>query len=129
MTRHDDEARPPDAPRAAQPDRLRVTLARAEDDRVRSDALELGAGACVGDALRMAVEAGLLPADTLRMLQEGGLAVAVYGRLRRLDHPLRSGDRIELLGPLTVDPKLARQRRVARRRAALARDKWSGAGR
>jgi putative ubiquitin-RnfH superfamily antitoxin RatB of RatAB toxin-antitoxin module len=108
---------------------LHVTLARAAGDEVRCDALDLPAGATVADALAHALRAGLLAADEVQAVEAGTLTVAVHGRSRAAGHPLRDGDRIELLGPLTVDPKVARQRRVAHRRAAQARDKWSGAGR
>ncbi|MGD9945503.1 MAG: RnfH family protein [Burkholderiaceae bacterium] len=61
--------------------------------------------------------------------QRGALKAAIYGRLRPLDTPLHDGDRVELLGELSADPKVARQRRVEKRRAALAHDKWRGSGR
>ena len=108
---------------------LRVMLARAAGDDVRCDALELPAGTTLGDALALALRAGLLGADELRAVEAGSLATAVHGRSCSAAHLLRDGDRIELLGPLTVDPKVARQRRVEHRRAAQVRDKWSGAGR
>lgn len=108
---------------------LRVVLARAGGDDVRCDALELPAGATLADALGHARRAGLLAADEFRAIEADRLSIAVHGRSRPLEQALRDGDRIELLGPLTVDPKVARQRRVAHRRAAQARDKWSGAGR
>ena len=108
---------------------LRVVLARAAGDDVRCDALELPAGSTLGDALAQALRAGVLAAQELQAVEAGTLTTAIHGHIRPRAHMLRDGDRIELLGPLTVDPKVARQRRVAHRRAAQARDKWSGAGR
>jgi putative ubiquitin-RnfH superfamily antitoxin RatB of RatAB toxin-antitoxin module len=106
-----------------------VHLARACADDVRIDALELPPGATIAEALSMAAEAGLLSPEERGALERGELAIAVNGRVRPTGQGLRPFDRIELLGPLTVDPKIARQRRVAHRRAAQARDKWSGPGR
>lgn len=106
-----------------------VQLASLDADQVRIDELVLPDGATIADALTAALAAGLLPAQAGEALQAGVLSVAVNGRARSPEHRLSAFDRIELLGPLTVDPKIARQRRVAHRRAALARDKWSGPGR
>lgn len=98
---------------------VRIEVARAVDGRVRIDSLELGAGGTLADALAAAVNAGIVTAEAL-----DGLAVAVYGKVRPPAWPLHDGDRVELLGPLRVDPKLARQRRVEHRRAAAPKDKW-----
>ncbi|MCP5264604.1 MAG: RnfH family protein [Burkholderiaceae bacterium] len=57
-------------------------------------------------------------------LDSGALAIAVFGRAGRSDMPLYDGDRIELLGPVTADPKLARRRRVERARAAAPSGRW-----
>jgi putative ubiquitin-RnfH superfamily antitoxin RatB of RatAB toxin-antitoxin module len=42
--------------------------------------------------------------------------LAVFGRHRQPGEIVAEGDRIELLPPLRVDPKLARLRRAAKRR-------------
>lgn len=102
--------------------RIEVELARAIGDDVRIDRLALDAGATVGDALALAQRLGLVDAGAL-----GGLAMGVFGRACTPSHPLEEGDRIELTAALQVDPKVARQRRVAKRRAALPRDKWNPA--
>ena len=39
--------------------------------------------------------------------------VAVFGKLSKLDHVLRAGDRAEILRPLIADPKQARKKRAA----------------
>ena len=36
----------------------------------------------------------------------------IFGKIVALDAPLRTGDRVEIYRPLTVDPKEARRRRV-----------------
>lgn len=100
-----------------------VVLARVVRGTVRLDALTVPQGATVAQALAQAARGGLLGSADL----EGG-AVAIYGRRRGPDEPLHDGDRIEICGPLTADPKEARQRRVATRRAAAPRDKWRGSG-
>lgn len=102
--------------------RIEVELARALGGDVRVDRLALEAGATVGDALALAVRLGLLERDAL-----AGLAVGVFGHVRSTEHRLEDGDRIELTAALQVDPKVARQRRVAKRRAAQPRDKWNPA--
>jgi putative ubiquitin-RnfH superfamily antitoxin RatB of RatAB toxin-antitoxin module len=45
------------------------------------------------------------------------LSFAVFGRRATTATPLHDGDRVELLRPLLVDPKEARHRRVAKKRA------------
>jgi putative ubiquitin-RnfH superfamily antitoxin RatB of RatAB toxin-antitoxin module len=48
------------------------------------------------------------------------LSLAVWGRVVPLSHPLRDGDRLEILAPLRVDPKVARRERFARQGAKTA---------
>ncbi|MCP1117602.1 RnfH family protein [Robbsia andropogonis] len=52
--------------------------------------------------------------------------VGIYGKVRALDEVVQAGDRIEIYRPLTVDPKVARARRVAKTRRAGSREgrKW-----
>lgn len=69
--------------------------------------LHLPAGSTVADALGAANEG----------LTEAGVAIdpdrlAVYSRPVTLDTPLRDGDRLELLRPLSTDPKQARRDRA-----------------
>jgi putative ubiquitin-RnfH superfamily antitoxin RatB of RatAB toxin-antitoxin module len=68
--------------------------------------LQLPAGAIALDALRVAGWAEL-PA---------GWGLALWGRRVGLQEPLRSGDRLMLLRPLSVDPMEARRRRQAHQR-------------
>ena len=60
---------------------------------VRRRMLTLPQGATIADAI--ARSACALPRD---------LAPAVWGRARDATHPLRDGDRLELLRPLAADP-------------------------
>jgi len=55
----------------------------------------------------------------------GDWTAAVYGRLVEPAEIVRDGDRVELLGALRVDPKVARMRRVAHKRAAAPGGKWN----
>jgi len=52
--------------------------------------------------------------------------IGIFGKIQSLDTVLSQGDRIELYRPLTVDPKVARQRRVEKIRAAGSTEgrKW-----
>lgn len=78
----------------------------------------LPAGATVADAISAS---GVLQ-QRLQGLE--GLAIAVFGRHEGLTCPLEAGDRIELLAPLTVDPKVARQRRAEHRRRESGELRW-----
>lgn len=85
-------------------------------------ALELPAGATVDDALSAL---GDTRAAALRArIDDASLAVAVYGKPRALQSVLRDGDRIELVGPLVVDPQTARRQRVRQRRSEGADRRW-----
>lgn len=61
-------------------------------------------------------------------IDAGRLRTALYGRLRPENTELHDGDRIELVGELTIDPKLARRERVQQRRARSPKGGW-GRGR
>jgi putative ubiquitin-RnfH superfamily antitoxin RatB of RatAB toxin-antitoxin module len=82
-------------------------------------ALTLPTGSTVAQALqaiRLADRIGE-PLDTL--------AVAVFGQAAAPGDPLYDGDRVELLPPLTVDPKIARQRRAEHRRRLSGERRWT----
>jgi putative ubiquitin-RnfH superfamily antitoxin RatB of RatAB toxin-antitoxin module len=49
-------------------------------------------------------------------LGTGQERIAIYGRVASPDTVLRDGDRVEILRPLTADPKEARRQRASRRR-------------
>lgn len=100
--------------------RIAIELAQARDGDVRIDRLALDEGATLRDAIAAAVAAGLLAPGDAAALNAG-----VFGRSRPPEHRLADGDRVELTAGLRVDPKLARQRRVAKRRAAQPGNKWS----
>lgn len=74
--------------------------------QVRSVVLELPSGSSLADAVRAS---GLLDAD-----MPSGLCWGVWGRVQAPEWRLRSGDRVEIYRPLTVDPKEARRQRYRR---------------
>ena len=84
---------------------MHITLLYASAPReVHQSALDLAEGASAAAALR---EAGWLA----RFPEIGSLGLAVWGRRCTPDHALRDGDRLEVLRPLRVDPKVARRER------------------
>lgn len=42
--------------------------------------------------------------------------VGIFGALKKLDDPLREGDRIEIYRQLIIDPKQARKNRLAKKK-------------
>jgi uncharacterized protein len=70
-------------------------------------------------------EAVLLSAVALRHPEvgTGQERVAIYGRVASPDTVLRDRDRVEILRPLTADPKEARRQRASPRRRLPSRGK------
>ena len=85
-----------------------IEIVYAEPDRVWRQALHVPAGARVDQALS-AMDHGLFP-DGLQISED---FLAVYGRRVRFGDSLHAHDRIELLRPLTRDPKDTRRLRAA----------------
>jgi putative ubiquitin-RnfH superfamily antitoxin RatB of RatAB toxin-antitoxin module len=93
----------------------RVTVCHSPGPRqVREQVLDLADGATVADALRCC---GLSPAE--------GEIVGIWGRRAADAQVLRDGDRVELVRPLQVDPKVARRERF-RRQGSRAAGLFSG---
>ena len=76
-----------------------------------------------GTDLQAALQ-GHLAQWALARLGERNASAAVFGRRGRPRQGLYMDDRIELLGPLTADPKSDRRLRVKNERAGAGRDKW-----
>jgi putative ubiquitin-RnfH superfamily antitoxin RatB of RatAB toxin-antitoxin module len=92
---------------------LRITVAHSPGPRqVVEQVLELPPGATVLQALQ---QAGLAAA-----VQGGELQVAVWGRKAAPGQLLRERDRVEVLRPLKVDPKVARRERFRQQGARAA---------
>ena len=74
----------------------------------------------VQDLVPVEVERGATAADAVRAsgliaqygLDPQRLRYAIYGRRIEEDVVLAAGDRVEILGPLKIDPKAARVRRA-----------------
>ncbi len=90
---------------------MRVTLLYASAPRTVHEAeLDLPEGVSAMDALR----ATDWPARFPELVLDGeALSLAVWGRRCEPGQALRDGDRLELLRPLRVDPKVARRERFA----------------
>jgi len=91
-------------------------------------AVRVGAGATVAQALAASGIAALIAASGRVPAGEGPLdavTVAVHGRTAAPGDVLHDDDRIELLPPLSVDPKVARQRRAEHRRRLAGERRWT----
>lgn len=96
--------------------RLRVTVAWSPAPRVvREWRLELAPGSTARDALEASPLYSEFPA-----LREQSPALAVWSRAASPAQVLRDGDRLEVLRPLQVDPKVARRERFQRQGARTA---------
>ena len=85
---------------------MKVTVAYAAPGVEAIAALDLPAGATVGDAV---AQSGLLS----RPGMPPSVSYAIHGQRAQADTPLAEGDRVELLRPLVADPKAARRARAA----------------
>lgn len=85
-----------------------IEIVYAEPGRVWHQVLQVPAGTNVRQALS-AMDRGLFP-DGLQVAED---FLAVFGRRVRFDDGLHAHDRIELLRPLTRDPKDTRRLRAA----------------
>jgi putative ubiquitin-RnfH superfamily antitoxin RatB of RatAB toxin-antitoxin module len=89
-------------------DFIDVEIVYATPERYWRQALQLGPGATVKDALE-ALDRDLFPADMELAIDR----VAIYGHTAKPDKRLHAHDRIELLRPLIRDPKDTRRLRAA----------------
>ena len=89
---------------------LQVTVAYSPGPRrVDQWGVTLPDGATVAEAL---AHSGLF--EAYPALRGQSLMLAVWGRTAALTQPLRKQDRVEVLRPLLVDPKVARRERFVR---------------
>ena len=91
---------------------LAIEVVYATPQRQACYALRVRPGATAGDAIRAS---GVL--EAFPEIDLGRNRIGVFGRLARLDQPLREGDRVEIYRPLSADAKEARRTRAARRAA------------
>jgi putative ubiquitin-RnfH superfamily antitoxin RatB of RatAB toxin-antitoxin module len=90
------------------PEGITVEVAYARPERQWLVRVNLPAAATVADAVHSARNMAAFPE-----LGVAELVCAVWGELRPLDHPLRPGDRVEILRPLRLDPPTARRELAA----------------
>ncbi|MEZ5650653.1 MAG: RnfH family protein [Burkholderiaceae bacterium] len=106
---------PQGAPVTGDSARLGALAEPAAQRELRVRSVTLAAGAAVE-----AVFETCLTDDARSLVGQRLAHVAVFGRRMRPGMPLHDGDRIELLGPVSADPRSARMERVAAERAAAA---------
>ena len=108
-------------PGAASGAPLVVEVCYALAERQTLLTVQLPAGATVRDAIDASGVLQRHPDIDLSVQRIG-----VFGKLRALDAPLADHDRVEIYRPLTVDPKVARQRRVEKSRGggSIEGRKW-----
>jgi putative ubiquitin-RnfH superfamily antitoxin RatB of RatAB toxin-antitoxin module len=88
---------------------MRVWVVYALPDRQAVEELELPESATVAEAV---ARSGLL--ERYPEIGARPLACAIFGRAVADSQVLRTGDRVEILRPLLVDPKESRRRAAAR---------------
>lgn len=95
---------------------MHVVLMHASAPRtVHEASLEVPPGCTVRQALLQANWLALIPE-----IETESLTTCVWGRKAGLDHGLREGDRLEVVRPLRVDPKVARRERFVGQQGARA---------
>ncbi|MEO8935596.1 MAG: RnfH family protein [Burkholderiaceae bacterium] len=90
---------------------MKVEVCHGRIDGATRIAVDIDPGGTLGTAVDRSGIVALLSLDT------STLSFAIFGRRASRDTPLHDGDRVELLRPLLVDPKEARHRRAAKKRA------------
>ena len=89
---------------------IEVVVVMAWPGCARTRRLRLPVGTTAQQAVRVSAVLDGWPAA-----RRDALGLAVFGRAVALDALLDDGDRVEVLRPLTVDPKEARRRRARKR--------------
>lgn len=92
----------------SKPALIKVEVAYARPDVQELIALEVEPGTTVEQALRRSGILEAFPEIDLAKNQVG-----VFGKLTKLDTPLRAQDRVEIYRPLIADPKEVRKQRAA----------------
>lgn len=114
------EAPLPDAAAAPGGFGIEVCYAPPPPAQLSLIALAVEPGCTVAQAIRASGVLGLHPEIDLGLNQVG-----IFGKLASLEGVVSAHDRVEIYRPLTVDPKVARQRRVQKNRATSTEGrKW-----
>nr|WP_274520615.1 MULTISPECIES: RnfH family protein [Ectothiorhodospira] len=87
---------------------MRVEVAYARPEKQVVLEVSLPEGATVEQAIQ---ESGIL--DQCPEVDLASNKVGVYGKLAKLNAPLRDRDRVEIYRPLIADPKAVRKQRAA----------------
>lgn len=88
--------------------RIRISVVYALAERQCIVELRVPPGTTVAEAVARSGMAGRFPQIAAQSLQ-----CAIYGRVAALSNPLAEGDRVEILRPLLIDPKLSRRQTAA----------------
>jgi hypothetical protein len=97
------------------PEKIRIEVVCAETGRQTVIPLEVDAPCTAAEAIRRSGIFALHPG-----LDPDACGIGIFGREVARDRQLRSGDRVEVLRPLTDDPR-ERRRRLARRGGSMGR--------
>jgi len=87
---------------------IHVEVAYARPDKQLILPLEVPEGTTIEQAIR---QSGIM--EHFPEIDLEKQAVGIFGKLKKLDTPLREGDRVEIYRPLIADPKEVRKQRAA----------------
>jgi len=96
--------------------RIRVSVVYALPERQCVIELRVSPGTTVEEAV---ARSGIV--ERFPQIAAQSLQCAIYGRVAALSSPLAEGDRVEILRPLLIDPKLNRRQAAARAKAPRMR--------
>jgi putative ubiquitin-RnfH superfamily antitoxin RatB of RatAB toxin-antitoxin module len=86
---------------------MNIGVCYAETDRQLWLRLDVPEGVSVGDAIERSGLLQRFPEIDLKKQKVG-----VFGKIVKLDSPVREGDRIEIYRPIVADPKTVKRRRI-----------------
>lgn len=86
---------------------IRVEVVLGLPERQQLMSVEIAADTSCDEAISLS---GIY--DSFPDLDLAEVPVAIWGRPVNRDHPLKEGDRIEMLRPLAIDPREARRKRA-----------------
>lgn len=86
---------------------MNVGVCYADSDRQLWLRMEVPDSSSVEEAIR---HSGIL--ERFPEIDLSEQKVGIFGKLVKLDSPLKEGDRIEIYRPITADPKTVRRRRI-----------------
>lgn len=87
---------------------FKVEVAYARPDVQVIIPVQVEPGTTIADAIRLSKIMEAFPEIDLDVNKVG-----VFGKLGKLDNPVRAGDRVEICRPLVADPKEVRRKRAA----------------